>query len=100
MPPESYGEWELCCRTEAEKSIGALIQKAREKGVNAHMLLLEGHADDAILDAAERLHVDLIVIGTHGRRGVLRLLMGSVATHVVSRARCAVLTARPSDRAS
>jgi nucleotide-binding universal stress UspA family protein len=98
MPPESYGEWELQSRTEAEKNIGALIQKARKEGVNAHMLLLEGHADDAILEAAEQLGVDLIVIGTHGRRGVSRLFMGSVAAHVVSRAKCAVLTARSSDQ--
>jgi nucleotide-binding universal stress UspA family protein len=94
MPPESYGEWEIHCRTEAEKTVGALIQKAHNEGVKAHMLLLEGLADDAILEAAERLGVDLIVIGTHGRRGISRFFMGSVAAHVVSRARCAVLTVR------
>jgi nucleotide-binding universal stress UspA family protein len=99
MPPEAYGEWEIHCRTEAEKNISALIQKAHEEGVKAHTLLLEGMADDAILEAAERLGVDLIVIGTHGRRGVSRFFMGSVAAQVVSRAGCAVLTARSSKRA-
>ncbi len=100
MPPETYGDWELHCRTEAEKNIGELVQKARKEGVKTHMLLLEGLADDAIVEAAERLGVDLIVIGTHGRRGVSRLFMGSVAAHVVSRAPCAVLTARSTKRAS
>jgi nucleotide-binding universal stress UspA family protein len=100
MPPEAYGEWEIHCRTEAEKNIGTLMAKAHSEGVKAHMLLLEGLADDAIIEAAERLKVDLIVIGTHGRRGVTRFFMGSVAAHVVSRAPCAVLTARSTNRAS
>jgi universal stress protein A len=94
MPPESYGEWEQHSRMEAEKNLGALMQKARKEGVKAHKLLLEGLADDAIIETAERLGVDLIVIGTHGHRGVSSFFMGSVASHVVSRAPCAVLTAR------
>lgn len=98
MPAESYNEWEEHCRTEAGENIGALIEKAGQEGVRAHMLLLHGLADDAIIEAAERLGVDLIVIGTHGRRGVSRFFMGSVAAHLVSRAPCAVLTARASKR--
>jgi nucleotide-binding universal stress UspA family protein len=100
MPPESYGEWELHCRTEAEKNISSLIQRAHKEGVKAHKVLLQGLADDAIIEAAERLGVDLIVVGTHGHRGVSRFFMGSVAAHVVSRAPCAVLTARASNRAT
>jgi nucleotide-binding universal stress UspA family protein len=94
MPPECYGQWELHCRTQAEAILGALVHKARLQGVKAHVLLLEGLADDAIIEAAKRLRVDLIVVGTHGRRGVSRFFMGSVAAHLVSRAPCAVLTAR------
>lgn len=96
MPPDAYGEWEVQSRLESEKNVVMLVQKARRAGVNAHRLLLEGHADDALIEAAERLGVDLIVIGTHGRRGVSRFFMGSVAAHVVSRAPCTVLTARSS----
>jgi nucleotide-binding universal stress UspA family protein len=100
MPPESYGEWELHCRAEAEKNIGSLMQEAQKTGVKAHKLLLQGLADDAIIEAAQRLGVDLIVVGTHGHRGVSGFFMGSVAAHVVSRAPCAVLTARAYKRAS
>lgn len=100
MPPECYGEWELHRRAEAEKNIGSLIQKAHQEGVKAHKVLLQGLADDAIIEAAERLRVDLVVVGTHGRRGVSRFFMGSAAAHVVSRAPCAVLTARASNRAT
>jgi nucleotide-binding universal stress UspA family protein len=93
MPKESYSEWEQHCRTEAQRNIGALMQKAGQEGVKAHMLMLQGLADDAMIEAAARLGVDLIVIGTHGRRRVSRFFMGSVAAHLVSRAPCAVLTA-------
>jgi nucleotide-binding universal stress UspA family protein len=51
----------------------------------------------AIVDYAKELHADLIVIGTHGRTGVSRLLMGSVAEHVVRTAPCPVLVVRPSE---
>jgi universal stress protein A len=94
MPSESYDAWEEHSHAEADKNIGALIQKAHEEGINAHKLLLNRLADDAIIEAAKSLGVDLIVIGTHGRRGVSRFCMGSVAAHLVSRAPCAVLTAR------
>lgn len=48
----------------------------------------------AILEFAEEIQAGLIVMGTHGRRGVSRALLGSVATEVVQHARCAVLTVR------
>jgi universal stress protein A len=60
--------------------------------------LCHGEAGDAILDYAKNQNVDLIVMGTHGRTGVGRLLMGSVAETVVRRASCPVLALKqPSD---
>ena len=50
--------------------------------------------DDEIVRYAEQEDIDLIVMGTHGRSGVARLLMGSVAEKVVRTARCPVLTVR------
>jgi universal stress protein A len=61
--------------------------------------LVEGDAAAEILRAAAEIHADLIVLGTHGRTGVRRLLMGSVAEQVVRRAPCPVLTAKPSESA-
>jgi K+-sensing histidine kinase KdpD len=49
---------------------------------------------DAIVDYASTNGIDLIVIGTHGRRAVTRLFMGSVAERVVRLASCPVLTVR------
>jgi nucleotide-binding universal stress UspA family protein len=98
MNADSYDTWEKQCRTEAEQKIGAIINEARKEGVKAHMLELSGLADDAIVESAERLAVDLIVLGTHGRRGVARLIWGSVAARVIARARCPVLTVHASRR--
>jgi nucleotide-binding universal stress UspA family protein len=50
---------------------------------------------DAIVDVAKTAEIDLIVMGTHGRRAVERLITGSVAAHVVRMAPCPVLTVRP-----
>jgi nucleotide-binding universal stress UspA family protein len=58
-----------------------------------HQLLL-GHPADAIVDFAKEHHIDLIVMGTHGRTGVARLVMGSIAEAVVRRAECPVLTVK------
>lgn len=51
-------------------------------------------ADEAILDAAQERKADLIVTGTHGRRGLSRLLMGSTAERLLRKAACHVLTVR------
>lgn len=53
-------------------------------------------AAHAIVDYAKEVHADVIVVGTHGRSGMSRLLMGSVAEHVMRRAPCPVLVVRPS----
>lgn len=53
-----------------------------------------GDPRDVILEVAEAQRADLIVIGTHGRRGLSRLVLGSVAESVVRTAACPVLTVR------
>lgn len=54
--------------------------------------LLTGDPAAAVVRLAEEEHVDMIVLGTHGRTGLARLLMGSVAEAIVRRAKCPVLT--------
>lgn len=56
-----------------------------------------GAPAEQIVQLAVDLNADLIVVGTHGRRGVQRLLMGSVSERVVRLARCAVWIVRPKD---
>lgn len=56
---------------------------------------VSGRPSDAICDAAVRLDADLVVVGTHGRTGFRRILLGSVAERVVRHCRRAVLVSRP-----
>jgi universal stress protein A len=58
-------------------------------------LVATGDPFDKILDVAEGRRVDLIVLATHGRTGVKRLLIGNVAEKVVRHAGCPVLTVKP-----
>jgi universal stress protein A len=63
-------------------------------GVPITRLLLQGDPADMICDLAEKENAALIVMGTHGRRGIMRLLMGSVAELVVRRSTCPVLVVK------
>ena len=57
-------------------------------------LLHHGHPREVILDVARDVHADAVVMGTHGRRGVSQLFIGSVAEHIVRHAPVPVLTVR------
>lgn len=63
-------------------------------GVEADRCLLQGDAAAEILRAAEENQCDVIVMGTHGRTGLGRLLMGSVAEQVLRKAPCPVVTVK------
>lgn len=56
--------------------------------------LLEEHPREAVCDLAERVHADLVVVGSYGRRGLRRLVLGSVAEATVRHAPCSVLVVR------
>lgn len=72
--------------------------RLREREVDARVAVEEeAHPADAILEFAETRDVDLIALGTHGRGGVARALLGSVADKVVRGARCPVLLVRGDD---
>jgi nucleotide-binding universal stress UspA family protein len=74
-----------------EQRFAALGAKAREAGVHYLSTNLVGDPPDEINSYARRIGADLIVVGTHGRTGIRRALLGSVAEQVVRRARCPVL---------
>jgi nucleotide-binding universal stress UspA family protein len=69
------------------------IQPCRS-GIQVVHELMQGDAVEKILNVATQLQVDLIVMGSHGRNGLSRLLMGSVAEAVVRQAPCPVLTVK------
>lgn len=84
-------------RKEAEALVSRLANKLREdfKGVLVEEVILEGYAADTIIDDAIIWEADLIVTGAHGRRGVRRFLLGSVANALAASAPCTVLVVRP-----
>jgi nucleotide-binding universal stress UspA family protein len=66
----------------------------RVPGVEVEYRLLEGDAAATIVEIARETHADLIVLGTHGRGGVMRVLLGSVAETVLRHAPCPVMTVK------
>lgn len=94
MLPRMYEEMELAIRTDAQKRLRTMLDRARKSGVRGRALLLKGVAHEAIVRSARAHRADLIVLGTHGRTGMARVFVGSVAARVVATARCPVLTVR------
>jgi nucleotide-binding universal stress UspA family protein len=78
-------------REQARATLDALAEKTPAV---RRALVRTGHARDEILAAADETEADLIVMGTHGRRGVAHLFIGSVAEYVVRHARVPVMTVR------
>jgi len=85
---------EVESKEDARKELEAL--KARLAGkVRCQTMTRKGAAEHEIIEAAKELNSDLIVLGTHGRTGVERLLLGSTVEKVVRRAGCPILIVRP-----
>jgi nucleotide-binding universal stress UspA family protein len=78
----------------AQNAMDARVMTYRDRVSLAPTRLEVGDARDVIDRVAEQIGADLVVIGTHGRRGVRRVLLGSVAESVVRSAPCPVLTVR------
>jgi len=72
-----------------------LADRAREVGVDATVTVRTGRPHEAILDAVEAAGVDLVTLGSHGRTGVERVLLGSVAERVLRTATSPVLVVGP-----
>jgi universal stress protein A len=94
MSPKVWEDVERTARAYAQKQIDKLIAAARRARVRSKGVLLEGIAADRIVRAAKRQRADVIVMGTHGRGGLAKLFLGSVAERVVAAAPCPVMTVR------
>lgn len=87
-------------RAHAGQKMDGLLRQAVEAGVRATTAIVDGGIPaDAIVRAAESAKTDILVLGTHGRTGVARLVLGSVAARVVATASCPVLTVRMAEAA-
>jgi nucleotide-binding universal stress UspA family protein len=79
-------------REEAHRKLAEL--RPADPGVHMETLIRDGPAPAIILETADQCSADLIVMGTHGRTGLKRLFLGSVAELVLRRAHCPVLTVK------
>lgn len=78
-----------------EDTVGKIAKQLAETGIkNVSTEVRDGHPAEVILEYAKGKGIDLIVMGTHGRRGLNRLLLGSVADEVVHLATIPVMTVR------
>jgi nucleotide-binding universal stress UspA family protein len=94
VTPKVYEQMNESARAWAQKELNRRLAKARAAGVRARGMLLDGVTHEQIARAARRLRAQVIVIGTHGRTGVARFFLGSVAARVAATAPCPVLTVR------
>jgi nucleotide-binding universal stress UspA family protein len=88
-------------RANGRKVLDQAEKQARAQGVAAKSVLADSHGRTVahvILAQARRAHADLVVLGTHGRRGFRRLVLGSDAENVLREATCPVLLVRAPER--
>jgi nucleotide-binding universal stress UspA family protein len=85
-------------RAELEWALAKVVAKARESGVVTQFLIWEGDPGACVGDAAEAEAADVILVGSHGRGPVGRLLLGSVSSYVVDHGRLPVVVVRPGQR--
>jgi len=83
---------------ESDNQLRYYLARIRAKGVDATGITREGAPEKVILESAESMEAEMIMMGTHGRRGVNRMMLGSIAEYVLRRAEVPVLTLRTQHR--
>jgi nucleotide-binding universal stress UspA family protein len=91
---EAYRETRRSVCADALSKVEEFAKRQTRTKVQPHCVVQEGDTTDQILSYADAQGVNLIVMGTHGLRGVDRLMLGSVTERVLRKARCPVLAVR------
>jgi len=95
--PRNFG-WEESLReileAEAKKAVTFVEEAGKVSGVKVEPVILEGHPADRIMKFAEQEDMDLIVMGTLGRTGLDRFLLGSIAENVVRHSKTPVMVVK------
>lgn len=82
-------------RSIRENRVGEIVERASQQAVPVEYLIWTGDPGDAIVEAAVSERADMIVVGSHGRSGLGRALLGSVSDFVVRHAPCPVMVVKP-----
>lgn len=94
ISPKVYEQIAESNRAWAQKQLDRLVARAKAARVRVRGMLADGVAHDQIVRVARARRADLLVLGTHGRTGLAKVFLGSVASRVVAAAPCPVLTVR------
>ena len=94
VSPKTYQELEAAARRSAQRELAKVAARAQKAKARVKAVLVEGVPYDRIARVARSKRADLIVMGTHGRSGLSKFFLGSVAERVISLAPCPVLTVR------
>ncbi len=78
-------------RTRVEAAAQAIVARARAAGANATFLVWEGDPVETIVSASTAEHADVVVLGSHGRGRLARLVLGSISAQVAGQADCQVV---------
>jgi nucleotide-binding universal stress UspA family protein len=77
-----------------QETVSNAERTLRAAGIDTEGRVLQGDPRTALVELARTEHADLIVVGSHGRTGMAKLVMGSVASHVVTHAPCSVMVVK------
>lgn len=100
VPGEFYGENRAIVDDLVQKAqvvVDAAVKRAEAEGVTTEGVVREGTASEVILETAEQDKANTIVMASHGRTGLARLLMGSVTEQVIGFSECPVLVTKADD---
>ena len=101
LAPPSAAFYEAeSAREEAEKKFGALLKEGELNDVLHEVILAQGAMWPAVEKIIAEKKIDLIVVGTHGRKGFRKMMLGSVAEEIYRKAGCPVLTIGPENPAN
>lgn len=93
MPEGFYDNMVTASENEARSSVNKaveILKPCEASGITITTALVKGHPRQAIIEEAEEWQADLIVLGSHGYRGLTRLLLGSVAQAIAAHSLCSV----------
>ena len=92
--PDLYSQLEEALKSEAQAGLDQLAEQLRRRGLTPRPILLHGFAASELLDCEQRERPDLVIMATHGRTGVARFALGSVADRLVREGISPVLVVR------
>jgi len=93
--PESYKNFDEKLLAHVENKMEVLVEKCQKSFPQCKGVVLRGDVIESIVDFAKDARPDLLILGTHGAKGIEKILLGSVAERVLKRASCPVLMFNP-----